>query len=105
MPARDSAALSAWYCSRPEIRRLRAIRDAAGLRVLVELEPAQDSEELNPAWIAQRHDWTEELTSHTGAAVRLEQADALLVIDEAACRGVVVADLSWRDPSSQDSCE
>jgi hypothetical protein len=95
----EAAALSAWYCSRPEIRRLRAIRDAAGLRVFVELEPAQDSEELNPAWIANRHAWREELTSHTGAAVRLEQADALLVL-EADCRGVIVADLSWRDPSA-----
>jgi hypothetical protein len=91
--------LSEWYCSRPEIRRLRAIRDAAGLRVLVELEPAQDSDELNPAWIANRDEWCDELASHTGAPIRLEQADAL-PLDEAECRGVIVADLSWRDPSS-----
>jgi hypothetical protein len=95
----EVAVLSHWYCSRPEIRRLRAIRDAAGLRVLIELEPAQDSGELNPAWIANRDEWTHELAGHTGAAIRLEQADAL-PLGEAESRGVIVADLSWRDPSS-----
>ena len=71
----ESAVLMAWYRSRPEIRRLLAVRDAEGLRVLVELEPAPDSNEIHPAWIANRHDWTDELQGSTGSAVRLEQSD------------------------------
>jgi hypothetical protein len=94
----ESAVLSAWYCSRPEIRRLLAIRDPEGLRVLVELEPAQDSGEIHPAWVANRHEWTDELQWHTGSAIRLEHAHRFLA-GEAASRGVIVADLSWRDPS------
>jgi hypothetical protein len=101
VPARESAALSAWYCSRPEIRRLRAIRDTEGLRVLVELEPAQDSNEMNPAWIANRDEWIDELQGHTGATVRLEHA----IADDEAIRGVIVADLFWRDPSSPSDHE
>jgi len=101
VPARESAALSAWYCSRPEIRRLRAIRDSEGLRVLVELEPAQDSDEMHPAWIANRDEWTDELQGHTGASVRLERA----IADEADSRDVIVADLFWRDPSSPSDHE
>jgi hypothetical protein len=94
----ESAVLSAWYSSRPEIRRLLAIRDREGLRVLVELEPAQDSGEIHPAWMANRHEWTKELRWHTGAAVRLEHADEPLA-DSAASLSDVVVDLSWRNPS------
>lgn len=96
----ESAVLTAWYRSRPEIRRLRAFRGKHGLHVLVELEPAQDSEEINPAWIAHRHDWRDELARHTGSAVDLVYADELFPEDDGSA-GVVVADLSWRDPSSQ----
>jgi hypothetical protein len=99
MLALESAVLSAWYCSRPEIRRLRAFRDTEGLRVLVELEPAQDSDETHPAWIANHHEWTDELCWHTGTAVRLERASEPIA-DDVESRGTIVADLSWRDPSS-----
>ena len=95
----ESAVLTAWYGSRPEIRRLLAVRDTEGLRVLVELEPAPDSNEIHPAWMANRHEWLDELELHTGAAVRLEQSDELFA-DEETDRDDVVADLSWRDPSS-----
>jgi hypothetical protein len=94
----ESAVLAAWYCSRPEIRRLLAIRDTEGLHVLVELEPAQDSGEIHPAWMANRREWTEELRWHTGAAVRLEHAYEPLA-GSVASRGEIVADLSWRNPS------
>jgi len=97
---RESAALSAWYSSRPEIRRLWALRDTQGLRVLVHLEPAQDSEEIHPAWMANRQVWIDELQLHTGGPVRLEQSDELFgdeVVTEAP--GVIVAAFSWRDPS------
>jgi hypothetical protein len=94
----ESSVLSAWYSSRPEIRRLLAIRDTEGLRVLVELEPAQDSSETNPAWMANRQTWADELQWHTGSNVRLEHLDAA---DDVETDGeeVIIATLSWRAPS------
>jgi hypothetical protein len=89
-------ALAAWYDSHPEIRRLWAVRDAQGLRVMVFLEPTYDGDDTQPAWIAHGHTWARELQAHTGVSVRLEQIDEPLVY------GVetdVVATFSWRDPS------
>lgn len=99
--APESEVLSAWYCSRPEVRRLLAIRDSDGLRVFLQLEPAQDSGETHPAWMANRHEWANELRGHTGAAIRLEK---LVECDDAdaSSRQLIVADLSWRDPSFID---
>ena len=94
----ESSVLSAWYSSRPEIRRLRAIRDTEGLRIVVELEPVQDSDETHPAWIANRSAWSNELAWHTRSSVRLEYASRQFD-EEATSGGVIVADLSWRDPS------
>ena len=101
MLARQAAALSAWYGSRPEVRRLLAIRDAKGLHVLVQLEPAQDSNEVHPAWMANRNTWIAELQSHTGDVVRLEHSDEILEerAETDGTRGVIVAALSWRDPT------
>jgi hypothetical protein len=95
----ESSVLSAWYSGRPEVRRLLAIRDAQGLRVLVELEPAGDSDEIHPAWIANHQAWTDELQCHTGTLVRLEHlGDGDEV--ETDGREVIVAALSWRAPAS-----
>lgn len=101
MFALESAVLSVWYSSRPEVRRLLAIHDAEGLRVLLQLEPAQDSGEMNPAWLANRREWANELRWHTGIAVRLESLDER---DDTAAEGreVIVADLSWRDAALTD---
>ncbi len=66
-----------FYCSRPEIRRLLALRDSAGLRVLVQLEPAQDSGEIHPVWIANRREWRDELQFHMCSVVRLERAELI----------------------------
>ena len=95
----ESAVLSAWYGSRPEVRRLLAMRDAAeGLRVLVELEPAQDSSEIHPAWLAHRHEWADELQWHMGRAIRLEHMGGNFG-DEMKSSDVIVVDLCWRDPA------
>jgi hypothetical protein len=96
MYAIESAVLEAWYGSRPEVRRLLALKDADGLRVLLELEPAQDSSETNPAWWANRREWTNDLIGRTGSAVRLERVDDI----EISHQELVVAELSWRDPLS-----
>ena len=100
MATLESAALAAWYGSRPLIRRLCALRDTQGLRVLVHVERAFDSNEIHPAWIANRDVWIEELQSCTRSRVRLELAENPFgdeVVTGSA--GVIVAALSWRDPS------
>ena|SRR5262245_28353051 len=100
MTTRESAALSAWYGSHPEIRQLWALRDTQGLRVLVHLEPAQDSDEVQPVWMAKRGVWIDELQLLTGDdAVRLEHVDEpLIAAVESDTRLAMVAALSWREP-------
>lgn len=100
MATLESAALAAWYDSRPVIRWLCARRDTQGLRVFVHVEPAFDSNEIHPAWIANRDVWIEQLQSCTGSRVRLELAENSFG-DEVSTEapGVIVAALSWRDPS------
>jgi hypothetical protein len=97
---RECAALASWYGSRPEIRRLLAMKDALGLRVLVDLEPTNDGNETDVAWLANHHAWIDELQLRIGSAVRLEHVDESFADDvETGARGVIVAALSWRDPS------
>ena len=96
----ESAALSAWYGSRPVIRRLFAVGDKEGLRVLVHVERTFDSNEIHPAWLANREVWIEELQLSTGSPVRLEHlgeqfGDAALT----EAPGVIVAAPRWRDPT------
>ena len=100
MATLESAALAAWYGSRPVIRRLCALRDTQGLRVFVHVERAFDSNEIHPAWIANCDVWIEELQSCTGSRIRLELAENPFddeVLTEVP--GVIVAALSWRDPA------
>ncbi len=97
----ESLAVEAWYAAHSNVRRLWAVKDAHGLRIIVSLEPALDSNDIYPAWIANRHLWAHELRSCTdNPSVRLEQIGDL-VFDETAidAEGVIVATLSWRDPS------
>ena len=46
--------------------------------MLVQLEPALDSSETHPAWMANRDVWIDELRWLTGDAVRLEHMDESL---------------------------
>lgn len=96
----ESAAVAAWYAAHSSVRRLWAIRDAYGLRVLVTLEPTPDGNDTYPAWIANRHAGAHELQLCTDPSVRLELLDEP-VGDAAAvdAEGLIVATLSWRDPS------
>ncbi len=100
MVTRESAALSAWYGSRPEIRRLWARRDTQGLRGLVHVDRAFDSNEAHPAWMANRDVWIDELQLLTGSPIRLEHSDEPFG-DEGVtdAPGVIVTALSWRDLS------
>jgi hypothetical protein len=68
--------------------------------VLVHVERALDSNEIHPAWMANRDVWIDELQLRTGSPVRLEHADKPFgdeVMTDAP--GVIVAALSRRDPS------
>jgi hypothetical protein len=94
MYALECAVLTAWYHSRPEVRRLLALKQPDGLRVLLELEPAQDSSETNPAWLANRREWTNDLIGQTGSMVWLERVDDI----EVSHHELVIADVAWRTP-------
>ena len=68
--------------------------------MLVHVERALDSNEIHPAWMANRDVWIDELQLRTGSPVRLEHADEPFgdeVMTDAP--DVIVAALSWRDPS------
>jgi hypothetical protein len=96
----ESAAIATWYVAHSSVRRLWAIRDAYGLRVLVTLEPTPDGSDTYPAWIANCHAWAHELQFCTDTSVRLELLDEP-GFDGAAidAESLIVATLSWRDPS------
>jgi hypothetical protein len=92
--------LSAWYGSRPETRRLCALRDAQGRRVVVHVQRALYSNEIHPAWMANRDVWIDEHRLRTSSPVRQEHADEPfnheMVTD---APGVIVAAFSLRDPT------
>ena len=78
------------------VRRLWAIKESHGVRIIVTLGPTNDGDEVYPAWLANAREWTQELQSRLGESVELEVVDALWRGDFA---GDLVADLSWRDSS------
>lgn len=96
----ESAALAAWYSSCPVIRRLCALRETQGLRVLVHVERAFDSNEIHPVWIANRDVWVEQLQASTASRVQLELVENPIG-DElmTGSADAIVAALSRRDPT------
>jgi hypothetical protein len=80
------------------LRGTAHVRRSAGywhLRVLVHVERAHDSNEIHPAWMANRDVWIDELQLLTGDAVRLEHVDESLAAGvESDARGAIVAALS-----------
>lgn len=67
--------------------------------MLVHVERALDSNEIHPAWMANRDVWIDELGLLTGDAVRLQDVESGGDPVETDAREVIVAALSWRDPS------
>ena len=68
------------------------------MRVIVNLEPTRDGDDISPVWLANGHEWTHELQSRLGGPVQLEVMDQPLLTGFAAgVDGVLVAELSWRD--------
>jgi hypothetical protein len=96
-----SAALAQWYADHPVVRRLWAIQELRGVRVIVALEPTHDGDEVYPAWLANGGQWAHELQSRIDEPVELEMLDARPTPELAAGGdGVVVAALPWRDASA-----
>jgi hypothetical protein len=97
----EAEALSDWYDARPEIRRLWAIRVGRALNIVVTLEPTVDSDDTYPTWFACSRGWAHEIQSLTGGTVGLELLDEPMVNEfEVEFDGEIVANISWRDPTS-----
>jgi hypothetical protein len=96
----ESRALARWYDGRPSVRRMWAIRERQGLRVIVTLEPTVDDSDIVPTWLAHCGAWARELQAAAGGVVRLELVDEpvgdAVEID---AEGTIVAAMCWRDPA------
>jgi hypothetical protein len=92
--------LDKWYAAHRTIRRLWAVQDSQGLRVIVTLEPTHDGDDIYPAWVANGHKWAHDLQSRIDRPVELEVMDeASLAELPADVDGVLVAEVFWRDSS------
>jgi hypothetical protein len=99
--ATEQAVLAQWYAGHPAVRRLWAIRESKGVRVIVTLEPTPDGDDIYPAWLANGHEWAQELQLRMDAAVELEVvAEPFLAELPAGLDGVLIAQLFWRDSST-----
>lgn len=93
--------LAQWYAAHPAVRRLWAIQESQGIRVIVMLEPTHDGDDVYPAWLAKGQEWAHELRLRMDGTVQLEVIDEPFLADLAAgIDGVLVAELFWRDPST-----
>ena len=90
--------LAKWYAAHSAVRRLWAIRESQGMRVIVTLEPTHDGDDIYPAWLANGHEWAHELQVRMRRTVQLERVDE--VSFERLTSDSLLADLSWRDPGA-----
>lgn len=91
------ATLTKWYADHPSIRRLWAIEGPTALEILIALEPAYDSDETLPIWLANRRVWAKDLQRLVAREVQLR----LVVLDDIGefdvnPDAVLIAELSWR---------
>jgi hypothetical protein len=91
--------LAEWYAAHSAIRRLWAIKESQGMRVIVTLEPTHDGNDIYPAWLANGNEWAHELEMRIGGPMQLEVTDEPL-LPAGVGGGVLVAELFWRDPSA-----
>jgi hypothetical protein len=91
------SSLAEWYAAHPAVRRLWAIREAHGLRVILTLEPTHDGDEIYPAWLANGQAWAHDLELRVDGPVELQVMHAPFPL-ELGVDGVLVAELCWRDP-------
>ena len=90
--------LAQWYAAHAAFRRLWAIKQSRGMRVIVMLEPTHDGDDIYPSWLANGHEWARELQLRMAGPVQVEVVDEPFAAEFAAgIDGVLVAELSWRD--------
>jgi hypothetical protein len=89
--------LAKWYAAHPAVRRLWAIKESQGMRVIITLEPTHDGDDIYPVWLANGHAWAHELQLLMDGPVQLEAMDEPLLAEVATgVDGVLVAELFWR---------
>jgi hypothetical protein len=92
--------LAKWYAAHSAVRWLWAIKESHGTRVIVALEPTNDGGDIYPVWLANGHEWAHELQLLMDGPVQLEVMNEPAIAEFAAgVDRVLVAELSWRDPS------
>lgn len=75
------------------------------MRVIVTLEPTHDGDDIYPAWLANGHEWANELQLRMDVPVQLEVMDEPFLAEPAAgVDRVLVAALFWRDSSMPPDC-
>ena len=97
-----AAELVKWYASHSLVRHLWAIEASEAIRVVVTLEPTLDSDDTQPAWLANSWTWAQELRLRLQRTVHLELINEPSARVEASCDGAsaLITEISWRDPSS-----
>ena len=92
--------LAEWYAAHSAVRRLWAVRESQRMLVILTLEPAVDSDDAYPAWLANGRDWAHELQQLMDGPVHLEVViESSLAELSPGVDGVLVAELFWRDSS------
>ena len=102
-PTFDPSELANWYASHPTVRRMWALDDSMGIRVIVALEPTQDGDDVHPVWFANGRAWSNELQLCMNRTVQLELLDdTTFAKSSGAADDRIVAEWCWRDPSVSD---
>lgn len=93
-----SNALARWYANHAPIRRLWAVDEADALVVFVALEPSSDGDDALPVWLANRHNWTDDLRQAIDRDVQLKLVSGAFETADVNAEAITIAELSWRDP-------
>lgn len=97
--AEIAAVLATWYADHPSIRRLWAIADSIGLKVVVALEPTFDGDDALPVWLANSRIWADDLRLRFRRELRLRVVGSSTLEESYIGAGAVrIAEVDWRDP-------
>jgi hypothetical protein len=95
-----AAELREWYASHSVIRRLWAFEGMEAIRVVLTLEPTNDDDDTQPAWLANSWTWAQELEGRMHRIVHLEMLSEPSRIDSICDPdAALITQLSWRDPT------
>ena len=94
-----ASVLASWYATHSSIRRLWAIKDSAGMTLIVTLEPTGDGGDTLPIWLANKRSWMDELCKLTGRELTLQLFTSDTLFEPHHHRdAITIAELCWRDP-------